>query len=704
MQYPLHRLAYANLIIVAATFGLLGGLTLTLASHAPSERDLPIILTNPQIQVDSQYLMPGGKNEFAQHAVCRCGLWLAEDQIPKILKRALLAQEDARFYIHRGIDWIGFGRALLSDLSGGSTQGGSTLTQQLVKNLITGNARSGVSGIVRKLREAIIARRVERVLTKEQILTAYLNQMDFGSADGSTAIGVVQATFKYFGKSVKDLNLYEAAMLVGTLQATTAYNPINNPDVADQQARAVLQKMFNQNLVSQNELSRALRQTIQRGSLSQVAISAGYYVAWSRTELAQIAKSHPTRGRMRYVVGLDPWHQVHGQAAIKELIARNEDRHVGQGALVSLESDGRVSALVGGTDFASSQFDRATQAMRQPGSAFKLFVYVASIKMGLNPNSIRSDAPISVGDWTPDNADHKFLGPIPLRQAFAFSRNTVATRLGLEVGIDSISKEAHELGIRSPLGRDPSLVLGTSEVTLLELTSAYVPFMNEGRPIRPYAARIALDSSGQVVYRRDAVPEAPVVNARTVHAMRDMLRAVVTEGTGRNAQLRDRWSAGKTGTSQGNRDAWFIGFTDHVATGIWFGNDDNSQMTSVSGANMPADAWRRFNEAINVPALGQHDGRTRLAGEMVVRPSALQKPPERRFQMAMRMNPIRTAASIEPGGVGPIYRREAAQPLQSKHCNDAPSRGKYAETTRERFDDLVPVSKEQRDFPRNCRR
>jgi penicillin-binding protein 1A len=340
------------------------------------------------------------------------------------------------------------------------------------------------------------------------------------------------------------------------------------------------------------------------------------------------------------VVGLDTCHQVHGEAAIKELIARNEDRHVGQGALISLESDGRVSALVGGTDFASSQFDRATQAMRQPGSAFKLFVYTAAMKIGISPNSIRLDAPISVGDWTPDNADHKFLGPITLRQAFAFSRNTVATRVGLEVGIDAVWKQAHELGIKSPLGRDPSLVLGTSEVTLLELTSAYVPFMNEGRAIEPYAARVALDSSSQVIYRRDPAPEAPVVNDRTVHAMRDMLRAVVTEGTGHNARLRDLWSAGKTGTSQGNRDAWFVGFTDRLTTGIWFGNDDNSQMTSVSGANMPADAWRKFNEAtIAPPVPGLLGDRPRLVAENAVSPSADRKPPERRLQMAMRISP-----------------------------------------------------------------
>jgi penicillin-binding protein 1A len=648
MQPPLHRFLSANLTMAAAAFGLVAGLTVTLARHAPSERDLPVILTSPQIQVDARFLHPGARNEFAPHAVCRCGLRLGGDQIPPVLRHALLAQEDTRFYLHRGVDWIGLGRAFMSILSGGSIQGGSTLTQQLVKNLITGNARSGIPGVVRKVDEAIIARRVERAMTKEEILTAYLNQMDFGTTEGSTAIGAEQAARKYFGKSAKDVNPYEAAMLVGTLRATSVYNPIVNPEAADRQARAVLQKMLSQNRIRQDEFSSALRQTIQRGSLSQIAISTGYYVAWSWTELVQIARAHPTRGLLRYVVGIDTWHQVRGEATIKELIARNGDRHVGQGALISLASDGRVSALVGGADFASSQFDRATQAMRQPGSAFKLFVYVASIKMGLHPNSIRPDAPISVDGWTPDNADHQFLGPITLTKAFALSRNTVATRLGREVGIDAVWNEAHELGIRSSLGREPSLVLGTSEVTLLELTSAYVPFTNEGRPVQPYAARITLDSVGEVIYRRDETPKPPVVNGGTVHAMRDMLRAVVTDGTGKNARLRDMWSAGKTGTSQGNRDAWFIGFTDRLTTGIWFGNDDNSQMTGVAGSNLPTEAWHNFNEAINAPPVFGIGARPPAAGEAAVRPGPHRKPPDPTIRTTIGSNRVRPGEPRAP--------------------------------------------------------
>src|SRR5262249_29831788 len=204
-----------------------------------------------------------------------------------------------------------------------------------------------------------------------------------------------------------------------------AYNPIVNPGAADREARVVLQKMLDQSLVGEKGYSRALQQTIQNGSLPPITVAAGYYLAWARTELAQIADAHPMPGLVRFVVGLDVWHQVQGDAAIKELIARKEDRHVGQGALVALDSDGRVSALVGGADFAVSQFDRATQAMRQPGSAFKLFVYVAAIKAGLTPNSVRPDVPISVGDWAPANADHQFLGPITLTKAFALSRNTV---------------------------------------------------------------------------------------------------------------------------------------------------------------------------------------------------------------------------------------------------------------------------------------
>jgi penicillin-binding protein 1A len=617
---------HGGLTLTAAVFGALGGLTATLARDLPSELDLPLILTNPQILVEVRYLMPGAEAEYARHALCRCGARLGLDQIPPRVKEALLAQEDARFYIHRGIDWIGLGRAATSSLSGGTIQGGSTLTQQLVKNLITGNARAGHKGVTRKIREALVARRIERVMNKDEILGAYLNQMDFGTTDGVTAIGVVQAARKYFGKPVKDLNLYESAMLVGTLRGTSRYNPITSPEAADRQARSLLAKMLEQNRIGPREFSRALEQGIHRGPLTPLDIGTGYYVAWSRDELADIAAVYPAGGMMRYVVGLDALSQAQGEATIRDMIARNEDRHVGQGALVAIDSDGRVAALIGGADFGVSQFDRATQAKRQPGSAFKLFVYTAAIAAGLSPTSIRRDEPVSIGGWIPDDSDHKFLGPITLSTAFARSRNTVAVRLGTEIGIDAIANVANELGIRSPLRRDPSLALGTSEVTLLELTAAYVPFMNDGRPVRPYAAQLALNAGGDVIYRRNSAPLRPAVNARTLHAMRGMLRAVMTEGTGRDARLRNRWSAGKTGTTQGDRDAWFIGLTDRLTTGIWFGNDDNSAMAGVWGAGMPAVAWRRFNETIDAQPSADSGVRVVSEGEKGSR-GILWKPP-----------------------------------------------------------------------------
>lgn len=595
-----------SLTLTAAVFGALGGLTATLARDLPSEQDLPVIVTSPQIQVETRYLWPGAESEYVARAVCRCGPRLDADQIPPVLKEALLAQEDTRFYIHSGIDWVGLGRAFAAIASGGAIQGGSTLTQQLVKNLVTGNARTGLSGVTRKIREAVIAGRIEHVMTKDEILAAYLNQMDFGSTDGSAAIGVVQAAHKYFGKAVKDLNLYEAATLVGVLRGTSLYNPVAHPEAADRQARTVLGKMFDQDRISQDAYSRAMRQPrphVGGKTAAPAASATGYYVAWARAELADIAAAHPGAsgrgpGVMRFIVGLDPWHQVQGETAVREELARAGDRHVGQGALVAIDGDGRVDALVGGADFSKSQYDRATQAKRQPGSAFKLFVYTAAMNAGLSPDTIRQDRRVTIKGWTPENADHRFLGPMPLITAFAKSRNTVAAQLGEEVGTHVIANLAHELGIRSPLHPEhPSLALGTSGVTLLELTSAYVPFMNAGRPVRPYAARVALNAQGQVIWRRNPALLQPVVNARTLQAMRLMLREVVTNGTGRHARLRDRWSAGKTGTTQDDRDAWFIGFTDRLTTGVWFGNDDDSPMAGVHGADMPALAWRRFNEA-----------------------------------------------------------------------------------------------------------
>jgi penicillin-binding protein 1A len=429
-------------------------------------------------------------------------------------------------------------------------------------------------------------------------------------------------------------------MLAGVLRGTRLYNPIANPEAADRQARAVLEKMLYQDRISQDAYSRSLREAnaLPRERMAgAVAITTGYYVAWSYAELADIAAARPAgvgKGLMRYVVGLDPWHQAQGEAAIQEALARSGDRHVGQGALVAIDSDGRVDALVGGADFAASQFDRATQAKRQPGSAFKLFVYTAAINAGLSPNSIRTDAPVSVNGYAPHNVDHAFLGPIPLVTAFAKSRNTVAVLLGMEVGANAVFNLARELGVKSPLHGGPSFALGTSEVTLLELTSAYVPFMfmNEGRPVRPYAARMALSAQGEVIWRHNPAPLRPVVSAGTRQAMRSMLRAVVTEGTGKQARLRDGWSAGKTGTTQDNRDAWFIGFTDRLTTGVWFGNDDHSPMAGISGASAPALAWRGFNEAMAAQPFPERSAATAHGGEkvgaVVVKPPLPRPAPE----------------------------------------------------------------------------
>jgi penicillin-binding protein 1A len=580
----LFTMAAGGLAVAAAAF--------TLARDLPTDDDLKIILTSPQVEVDSRYLNAGAEREYAQHAVCRCGLALGSAEIPQTLIKALLVDEET------GSHWFSLSRAPLSYLWYGTVKGGSPFAERLTRKLITGNKQSGIYGVVGEMRQAIVARQVERALTREEILTAYFNQMDFG---GPGVIGVVQAARRYFGKAVKDLDLFESAMLVGMLRAT-AVDPVAHPDAADREAQAVLKKMLDKKVIGETEYFRALSEMAPVAGQRQIAVSTGYYVAWARAEFASIAMSRPGgtgNGLVRYVVGLDPRHQAQGEAAIRDELAGNADRRVGQGALVAMDGDGRVDALVGGADFAVSQFDRATKARRQPGSAFKLFVYTAAINAGLSPSSIRTDGPVSIHGYAPDNNDHAFLGPIPLMTAFAKSRNTVAVQLGDEVGTDAIANVARELGVTSPLRRDASLALGTSEVTLLELTSAFVPFMGEGRPVQPYAVRMALNGRGEVIYRRHPEPPKPAVNAVTLQAMRDMLRAVVMDGTGQQARLADRWSAGKTGTTQRNRDAWFIGFTDRLTTGIWFGNDDNSPMTDIAGGGMPALAWRRFNEAIN---------------------------------------------------------------------------------------------------------
>ncbi len=511
----------------------------------------------------------------------RYGDFLELEQMSPWLPKAVVAIEDRRFYQHPGIDPIGIARALVQDLKAGHVvQGGSTISQQLAKLTFLSPERS----LARKVKEALYAFWIEARFTKHQILEAYLNRVYLGSG----AYGVDAAARRYFGKPAGELSLAEAAMLAGVIKAPSYFAPTRDLALAQKRAAIVLNSMVEQGLASREQAAAAKAHPATLAS-PKMRAGSGYFAEWVAAESRLYAD--PGQPRLKVQTTLDRHLQEAAEAAVQNVFARTGAK-VGQAALVAMTPDGRVRAMLGGRAYASSQFNRATQAERQPGSAFKLFVYLAALEAGLRPEDKISAAPIEVDGWRPRNDDDTYPPALTLTDAFAHSVNTAAVRLAEQVGHQAVIKMAGRLGITSSLRDDPSLALGSSEVRLLELTGAYASIANGGRLVWPEAILSIQGSGDQVLYRRRPVDE-PVLEPAVVRAMRAMLEVTVLRGTGRQAALR-RFVAGKTGTSSDNRDAWFIGFTDDLVAGVWVGNDDGRPMANVSGGTLPAQIFRDF--------------------------------------------------------------------------------------------------------------
>ena len=505
-----------------------------------------------------------------------------------VLPKAVLAIEDRRFFEHGGIDAFGVIRAAWRNaVEGRVVAGGSTISQQLAKLVFLSPERS----VRRKIQEAMLAFWLEREFTKEEILTIYLNRAYFGAR----AYGVDAAARRYFGRTARDLTLAQAAMIAGLLKAPSRYNPANDPALARRRAGVVLDAMVDAGFLAAGEAAAAearvksLAITPPRGS------SAGYFADW----IVEQAPSYVGRdyGALRIHTTLDPAHQEAAEAVIAAtLAAAGRERQIGQAALVALDPSGAVRAMVGGRDYRKSLFNRATQAKRQPGSAFKAIVYLAAIEAGTGPDDVLDDAPITIAGWSPRNHDGRFRGPVTVRDAFARSINTVAVRLGQRAGVNRILATARKLGIASELPADASVALGTGEVTLIELTSAYVALANGGRRVLPHGIVEIRNRAGDVLYRRRGSGAGQAVAAASLSAMRDLLAAAVMWGTGRAAILPPALGPGygKTGTSQRFRDAWFIGWAGHLTAGVWLGNDDGGPMDEVTGGGHPAAIWRDF--------------------------------------------------------------------------------------------------------------
>lgn len=502
-------------------------------------------------------------------------------ELPAHVPQAVVAIEDRRFYDHPGVDLRGVARAAFTNLARGRiAQGGSTLTQQLAKNLFLTPERT----FSRKFRELILAWRLERRFTKDELLTIYLNQVYMGAG----TYGVEAAAQRYFSRSARDLTVYQSAVLAGLLRAPSRWNPATDPDAAHRRAQTVLAAMVDAGFVTSGDANTAVANANPGATAARASSGSLYFADWVLPRLAGFVGL--SGGDVVVETTLDPALQALAERVVAET-ARPDGAQV---ALVAMTPDGAVRAMVGGVNYRRSQFNRAAQALRQPGSAFKPFVYLAALEAGLTPDTRLLDAPITVGDWSPRNAGDQYLGEVSLRQALAQSLNSVAVRAIEQVGPRATAAVARRVGIASDLTVNPSLALGTSEVTPMELTAAYAVFANGGQGVLPHGVREIRDPGATVLYRRDGGGPGRAIDAEHVATMHALLAAVISEGTGTAAQLA-RPAAGKTGTSQDSRDAWFVGYTADLVAGVWIGHDDARPMADgATGGGAPAQIWQAF--------------------------------------------------------------------------------------------------------------
>jgi penicillin-binding protein 1A len=565
----------------------LGGLIAYHASQLPPIDQLTVPKRPPNIAIlaaDGSLLANRGETG---------GRTVTIGEVPPYLPRAFVAIEDKRFYDHFGIDPIGITRALVTNLRGrGVAQGGSTLTQQLAKNLFLTQERTAA----RKIQEAILALWLERTYSKDQILELYLNRVYFGSG----AYGVEAAAQRYFNKSARSVTIAEAAMLAGLVQAPSRLAPNRNPDAAEKRAQLVITAMADQGFITQAAAKAALTapaEVPERVGAGSVNYAADYVMDVLDDFIGAVD------GDVTVLTTIDTRLQGSAETILVEMLsAQGAKLNASQGALVSLAPDGAIRALIGGRDYTKSQFNRATAAHRQPGSAFKPFVYLTAIEKGMTPDTIRDDAPVSIKGWEPENYTRNYRGPVTLRTAMQHSLNTVVARLIQEVTPREVVRTAQRLGVTSPLQANLSLALGTSEVTPLELSAAYASFANGGQSVLPYVIREVRSTAGKVVYARKANSFGPVIQPPTLAMMNTMFHAVMTGGTGSKVNLPGWEVGGKSGTTQDYRDAWFVGFTGRLVTAVWVGNDDNSTMKRVTGSGLPAEIWGKYMKAAHAGA------------------------------------------------------------------------------------------------------
>ena len=509
------------------------------------------------------------------------GQWLSYDEIPPVMVDAMVAVEDRRFYSHPGVDPIGIARAAwVNTIKGGNYQGASTITQQLARNLFLTSARK----FARKFREVILALALERKFSKQEILELYLNRVYFGGG----AYGIDAASRRFFGHPATRLTLEEAAIIAGLVKAPSRYAPSADPEAARGRAQVVIRLM--------KETGKINAATAGRANLAATRIapqpsqnSVRYFTDWALAQLDEYMGE--TDQPLNVMTTLDLNMQKAADAAVSRFTPAGA-----QGALVAMSNDGAVRAMVGGKDYVTSIYNRATQAQRQPGSAFKLFVYLAALEDGATPDDLITDEPVTIDGWTPRNYNRGHMGEVTLRQAFALSLNTVAAQLGQRVGYDRVADMARRMGISTPVNTHPSMVLGTSDVRLIDMTRAFASVANGGGAAVPYAIMRITTGGGEVLYERTPSEPRVLVAPWVAASMTDLLKAAVETGTGRAAQI-GRPLAGKTGTTSSNKDGWFLGFTGDLTAGVWMGRDDARAVPGLQGGRAPATAFAAFMRA-----------------------------------------------------------------------------------------------------------
>ena len=506
------------------------------------------------------------------------GRWLTYDQIPPTMRAAMIAVEDKRFRGHIGVDPIGMARSIKVRFETGSwRQGGSTITQQLARNIFLTNSRT----FVRKVKEGVLALALERKFSKDQILELYLNRVYFGGG----AYGIDAASRTFFGHGAERLSLGEAAIIAGLVKAPSNYSPTADVEAARGRAGVVLNSMVENGFLSAGAATRVDPATI-RVQAAPKQNSVRYFTDWALPQLETLIDE--TAEPIDVWTTLDVRKQNAANSAINGFTPRGA-----QGALVALDRDGAVLAMIGGRDYVDSIYNRATQAQRQPGSAFKLFVYLTALESGMKPTDTIEDKPFEIDGWRPRNSTRTFAGPVTLREAFSRSINTVSAQIGAQLGFTTIKEMARRFGISGDISTYPSMVLGTSDVRLIDMTRAFASVGNRGVSVMPYAIRKVTTADGRLLYQHERGGGQTLVAPWVAAGMTDLLQSAVLSGTGRAANI-GRPVAGKTGTTTSNKDGWFVGFSSGITTGVWMGRDDAKPVAGLQGGTAPARAFASF--------------------------------------------------------------------------------------------------------------